>query len=131
MEECIFCKIVSGEEPCFQIYEDNIFFAFLDIFPVSKGHVLLIPKKHYKWVHDVPEFSKYWEKALMIKQTIDKSLNPKWVQYFTYGVIEHAHIHIIPRYENLPGSPLLPQARESKASDEELQEIAEKIRKNL
>ena len=131
MEECIFCKIVVNEQSSFKVFEDKDFCAFLDIFPISKVHVLLIPKKHFRWVHNVPNFSGYWEHELRIKKAIDKSLNPKWVQYFTYGLVPHAHIHIIPRYESIEGSSLLLPARTTKASDKELQEVAEKIRKNL
>ncbi len=100
MDNCIFCQIVAGKSPSFKVYEDGLFFGLLDINPASKGHTLLVPKKHYKWVHDVPEFGLYFETGLKIKKAMDMTLHPLWVQYLTHGLIPHAHIHIIPRYDS-------------------------------
>ncbi len=129
MPDCIFCKIVKGEIPSYKIYEDENFYSFLDINPASKGHVLVIPKDHYRWVHDVPEFGQYWETALKIKKAIDKALSPEWTQYITHGAIPHAHIHVIPRYE--PISDVIPRTEIIKISKEELTELAEKIKNAL
>ena len=57
MEECLFCKIVKGELPSSKIYEDEDTLAFLDLFPVNKGHSLVISKEHYENIFDVPEES--------------------------------------------------------------------------
>jgi histidine triad (HIT) family protein len=130
MEKCIFCQIVSGKSPSYKVYEDDLFYGFLDIFPVTKGHILLVPKKHYRWVHDVPEFGQYWETALKLKKVLDKTLKPKWVQYFTHGLISHAHIHILPRYDEV-GTGFLPNGKIDPPSKEEMTAIATKIRKNL
>ena len=46
MDSCIFCKIIAGEIPSVKIYEDDLVYAFMDIAPINKGHVLVIPKKH-------------------------------------------------------------------------------------
>ena len=54
MQECIFCQIVAGKLPSYKVYEDEEFLAFLDIFPKSTGHTLVIPKKHVEWVWDLP-----------------------------------------------------------------------------
>ena len=54
-EDCIFCKIGSGQIPSKKIYEDENTFSFLDIFPAAKGHALVIPKKHYATILDIPE----------------------------------------------------------------------------
>lgn len=130
MNDCIFCKIVKGELPSYKVYEDEQFIGILDIFPVSKGHVLVIPKKHYAWVYDVPEFGKYWEVARIIMKAVEAATSPEWTQFFTHGAIRHAHIHIIPRYENIQGSTFIPAENiKSKSSKEEMEEIAEKIRK--
>jgi histidine triad (HIT) family protein len=97
--DCIFCKIVNGEIPSYKVYEDTLFFGFLDIFPISKGNVLLIPKKHYRWVNDVPEFGAYWEAARTISRKIVNKLCATSISYLTYGEeVPHAHIRIIPRY---------------------------------
>ena len=52
--DCVFCKIVNKEIHANIVYEDDNFLAFLDIHPQSPGHTLVIPKKHYRWVWDVP-----------------------------------------------------------------------------
>ena len=66
MDDCIFCKIVKGEIPCFKVYEDENFLGFLDINPLNPGNSLLIPKEHYRWVIDVPKFGQYFEIAKKI-----------------------------------------------------------------
>lgn len=97
--DCIFCKIINGELPCYKIYEDEHFLGFLDIFPLSKGNTLLIPKKHYRWVNDVPEFGSYWETAKKISDKIQDRLGATSISYLTFGEeVFHAHIRIIPRY---------------------------------
>ncbi len=53
-QDCIFCKIVAGEIPCFKIYETENVLSFLDIGPVNKGHALVIPKVHYENIWDMP-----------------------------------------------------------------------------
>lgn len=98
MSDCVFCKIVAGDLPCYKIYEDPLFFGFLDIYPRTRGHSILVSKKHYKWVYDVPEFDKFWLTALKITKAMQKALNPTFVTYVTHGLeIPHAHIHIMPR----------------------------------
>lgn len=127
MENCIFCKIIRSEAPSYKIYEDESFVGFLDIYPRNEGHTLLVPKNHYRWVYDVPEFSKYWKAALKITHAIQKALNPTFVAYVTHGLeIEHAHIHIVPRYDDTEFVPPV-----KNISKEKMQEIADKIRKVL
>lgn len=95
---CVFCKIVKGELPCYKIFEDNLFLGFLDIQPRVAGHTLLIPKKHYRWVSDVPEFDTYWLTTLQITNAMKKALTPTFITYVTHGLeVPHAHIHILPR----------------------------------
>jgi histidine triad (HIT) family protein len=97
--DCIFCKIVKGEIPCYKIYEDDLFIGFLDIFPLSRGNALVIPKAHHRWVNDVPEFGTYWEAARTIAESIEKNLGATAISYLTFGEeVPHAHIRIIPRY---------------------------------
>ncbi len=132
MLDCIFCKIVKGELPSYRIYEDNFFIAILDVFPVSKGHTLIIPKKHYQWVYEVEPFEKYWGVANKILIAMKKALNPEWMQYFTHGIIPHAHIHIIPRYESIKEGRVIPEENlTKKPGNEEMEQMAEKIRKAL
>ena len=101
MDNCIFCKIIRGEIPCQKIAENNDFLAFLTIYPFTEGHTLIIPKKHFRWVNDVPNFGEYWDFSRKVSQKIQNKLNPNFISYLTVGnQVPHAHIHIIPRYEN-------------------------------
>ncbi|MBI5072916.1 HIT family protein [Candidatus Woesearchaeota archaeon] len=128
MENCIFCKIAKGEIPCNKIYEDNEYLAFLDINPVNKGHTLVIPKKHFRWVYDVPEQGKYWTIAQKISQEMVKKIPAMFVHAVTWGEeVHHAHIHLIPRYED-DGIIGFPDFKNKKTfSQEEMKEIAEQI----
>ena len=107
---CVYCAIVAGTIPCAKVYEDDQFLAFLDIHPATKGHTLLIPKVHTRWVHDVEPFETYWSLARCIARSQDTHLNPTYIQYFTHGALDHAHIHIIPRYDGIDtADPILIQ----------------------
>jgi len=106
---CIFCKIARHEIQSHHIvYEDNDVIAFLDVHPISKGHTVVIPKKHFVNISDVPEevlckvmtVVKKISNALM-KVTKAKGFNVCVNNFKAAGqIIEHLHFHIIPRYEN-------------------------------
>lgn len=122
--ECVFCKIVKGELPSYKIYEDDSFVAFLDIFPRTKGHTLVIPKTHYRWVYDVPDFGRYWETVLKVTIAIQKGLEPQFITYVTHGLeVDHAHIHVLPRKGD---TEFVPEIK--KVSKEEMEEIASKLK---
>lgn len=126
MNDCIYCQIIKGESPCYKLYEDDLFICILDIFPRSKGHALVIPKKHYRWVYDVAEFKEYWDVALKLTKAMQKALTPEFVTYVTHGTqVFHAHILVMPRYKG--ETEYVPEIK--KLSKEEMEEIAEKIRK--
>lgn len=125
MEECIFCKIVKGQIPCYKVYDDKDFLGFLDIFPLSPGNTLLIPKKHYRWVYDVPNFGKYWEVARNIGTGIITSMGATSINFLTVGEeVPHAHIRIIPRYKN-DKSPI--EIFPKKLPEDEMKIITNKI----
>lgn len=99
MEDCIFCKIVKGEIPSFKVYEDNKFLGFLDIRPLNPGNVLLIPKDHYRWVTDVPDFGEYFDTAKKIGLASQEAVAADYLSFLTLGTeVPHAHIRIIPRF---------------------------------
>jgi len=128
MENCIFCQIVLGKLPCFKVYEDTEFLAFLDIYPRVEGHTLVIPKKHYRWVYDVPNFGNYWEVALKITKAMQKAFNPYFITYVTHGLeVLHAHIHILPRKKE--EEEFVPEVKN--ITQDSLSKIAEKIRRYL
>lgn len=97
MPDCIFCQIVKKEIPAETVYEDENFLAFLDIQPQAPGHCQVIPKKHYRWVWQVPGVGAYFEivrKIAMAQQKAFKQ-NGVWSR-ITGEEIEHAHIWIFP-----------------------------------
>ena len=100
MNDCIFCKIGYGEVPSEKIYEDENYLAFLDNAPVSKGHTLLIPKKHYRWFYDIPndEYSSLFLKAKELVPVLKDKYNTEYVKLGIVGTdVPHVHIHLIPR----------------------------------
>lgn len=99
--ECIFCSIVAGTLPNFTVYEDKDYLAFLDVFPRVKGHILVIPKDHHRWVYDVPNFGAYWEVAKKVGEKLQQSLGSEFISYITMGnEVPHAHIHVLPQQTN-------------------------------
>lgn len=132
MQDCIFCKIIAGESPSYKVYEDDDFLGFLDIYPKTIGHTLVVPKKHYQWVYDLSkdEFETYWGITHKITKAIQKSFSPYFISYLTYGLdVPHAHIHIMPYYKEV--GPAESVTLKEHLSKEQLTEIAEKIRKAI
>ncbi len=98
-DDCVFCQIVAGKIPCFKIYEDEEFLAFLDIYPWAEGHTLVIPKKHYRWVWDMPDelVARYFAVAKKIANHYRNVLGTEFVMSWIYGYdVPHAHIHLAP-----------------------------------
>jgi len=126
MNDCIFCKIVSGQAPCYKVYEDKDFLGFLDIRPLNFGHCLMIPKKHYRWVYEVPNYSEYWEAVKKLALSVKKATQATSINFLISGEeIDHAHIWIIPRFYNDGG--VLRLINIKKFSEEEMKSIAAKI----
>lgn len=122
MDTCLFCKIVKKEVPSYKIYEDEEFIGFLDVFPRAKGHALIIPKKHYRWVYDVPNFGEYWEAAKVTAQKIQIVLGSKFISFLTSGLdLPHAHIHILPDGNGMKFTEV------KKVNKEELEKLAKDI----
>ena len=104
----VFHKIVAGEIPCYKIYEDENFLAFLDINPVCEGHTLLIPKSSAKWVWDVEKYSEYFETARKIIRHFQKVSGNELVTMKVIGTdVPYAHIHIMPFDPNYGSRPAL------------------------
>lgn len=124
----LFTKIVQGDIPSHKIAETNQFLAFLDVFPLAKGHVLVIPKKETDSIFDVEdqEYKDLWAFAKKTAKAIEKSIPCKKVGVAVIGLeVPHAHIHLIPlqSVEDINFSrPKL------KLESAELEEIAERIR---
>lgn len=125
---CIFCQIVKNQKFSHKIYEDQRFLAFLDVYPRTEGHTLVIPKIHYRWVYDVPFFDQYWLTVLKITNAMKKAFNPYFISYTTHGLqIPHAHIHILPRKKR--ETDFIPEVKN--ISYKQLSLIANKLKKFL
>lgn len=108
MEDCVFCKILNKEIPSYKIYEDKLVYAFLDIADDAVGHTLVIPKKHYVNILDVP--LKEYVKVLKVVKLISTHyvdncgftginiLNANGIN--AQQSVSHLHFHIIPRKKN-------------------------------
>lgn len=126
MSDCIFCKIAKGETLCFKIYEDEDFLAFLDINPFVDGHTLVIPKKHYQWVWDVPEVGKYFETVRKITNHYREVLGDEFVASIIWGTeVPHAHIHLLPKAYGLK---LFALGEKGRLSEEKARELVAKLR---
>lgn len=104
--DCLFCKIVSGDIPSYKIYEDDIVIAFLDINPDSNGHTLIIPKKHYLDMNDIPldTLTHIFKVAKELKNKLDKKLNTEGLTFIQNNgdiqEVKHFHLHLKPYYKN-------------------------------
>jgi histidine triad (HIT) family protein len=132
-EHCIFCQIVRNEKPANIIYEDGRTIAFLDIRPISEGHTLVVPKKHYRDIHEIPdkEAAFLFKVAKKVATAVEKGVNADGISIFQNNgraagqVIFHIHVHIVPRFEEKRMS------YRRNANSEELDNVAEKIRQYL
>lgn len=98
----IFTKIIQGEIPCYKIYEDDKTFAFLDIHPESKGHVLVIPKNEVDKIYNLPDED---YQALMVtvkklSQHMEKQLGARTLWKVVGTDVPHAHVHLMPLDES-------------------------------
>ncbi len=124
----IFTKIINGDIPCYKIAENDRFFAFLDINPLTKGHTLVIPKKETDYIFDIAddELAQMMLFAKKVALSVEKAISCKRIGIAVLGLeVPHAHIHLVP----MQGMGDLNFANAKlKLSKEEFEEIAEKIR---
>ncbi|MBP2258833.1 HIT family protein [Virgibacillus alimentarius] len=137
-QDCIFCKIINGEMPSAKVYEDEHVYAFLDISQVTKGHTLVIPKKHTKDLYDTPPevAGELFARIPRIANAIKETYQPVGINLLNNNekgagqVIFHLHIHIIPRYED-DGFSFKGENHTDEYSLENLQQMAKEISKEL
>ena len=107
-EKTIFEKIINGEIPCNKIYENEFVFAFLDISPHNPGHTLVVPKKPFENIFEIPkpDLNELINAVQFLSQKIKTALAADGIKISMNNgkaagqVVFHAHIHIIPRFEN-------------------------------
>ena len=100
MPNCLFCKFAKNSPEQGFVYEDEYFVAFLDISQMTEGHTLVIPRKHHRWVWDLPNIGQYFEVCQKIAARIQETYNVEQVYTLTMGsMVPHAHVHLIPKTE--------------------------------
>jgi histidine triad (HIT) family protein len=127
----IFSKIVNGEIPAYKVAEDENYLAFLDIFPVAKGHTLVIPKKEVDYLFDLDDnlYAGLQAFAKKVAVGLKKAIPCQKVGVLVLGLeVPHAHIHLIPMQNE---SDLLNFSKKIKFTPEEFQKIKEKISENI
>lgn len=123
----IFSKIVNNEIPYYKVSEDEDYLAFLDAFPLSYGHVLVIPKRETDYIFDLDsdKYSGLWNFSKKVAKAMDKVIVCKRIGVAVIGLeVPHAHIHLVP----INGISDINFEREKKTfSPDKMQEIADKI----
>lgn len=104
-DSCTFCRIVAGRAEAYKVYEDELSLAILDINPFSRGHCLVIPRRHVPWWHDLTE--KEVESLFVVARTVAdkimKTYSPDFVAMYARGRrIPHTHIFLVPTYKGDP-----------------------------
>lgn len=132
---CIFCKIIEGELPSYKIYEDEKTLGFLDINPVSDGHVLIVPKLHEQFVEKLPQenhdalFATIRKLVGPVQEAMDAPASNIIINNGPNAgqIVQHVHVHIIPRPKPI-GNQFFSDTSRQKKEKEYFSDIAEKIR---
>lgn len=135
---CIFCKIVQGEVPCFKIFEDRETLAFMDISPVHDGHCLVIPKAHCATVFDIAPRSvaAVARTAAAVAKAVNEAVKPDGLNLIQANgpgagqSVGHFHFHILPRQMN-DGVAINWERYQKPGDRARLSELAERIRRCL
>lgn len=138
--DCVFCRIIRGELPAHKVFEDDRTFAFLDAYPLARGHTLIVPKVHVARLEDPG-----WEEAKALFKTVHCLVGkvqeavkaPSSTVAINNGPesgqeIPHVHVHIIPRFRNDGGGPIHAIMRKRPhLTRDEMSKIAQRIRSLL
>jgi histidine triad (HIT) family protein len=136
VQDCIFCKIASGQIPATKIYEDEVIVAFLDIGPISDGHTLVMPRQHFEKVHNCPPelLGQIWTRLGKIAGAVALAVDSDGYNVLCNNgraagqVVDHLHFHIVPRKT---GDGVFAQWPSYKYRPGQVEIIADKIRKHL
>ena len=135
-ESCIFCRIAQKKAPASIVYEDDAVMAFLDIRPLNEGHTLVIPKRHYAFVYEVPdeEVAHLYKLVKKVALAVKKGVKAGGITIAQQNEkaagqdIFHVHVHVIPRYEGQK----LPRFEEvQEVSRARLDEVAKKLKQHI
>jgi histidine triad (HIT) family protein len=127
----IFSKIIAGDIPCYKIAENDDFIAFLDVFPLKKGHTLVVPKKEVDYIFDLDQetYSGLMNFSKQVAIAIEQAVPCNRISVGVFGLeVPHAHVHLIPMNTmndiNFANEKL-------KLSKEEFEQVAFEIRKYI
>jgi len=135
--ECIFCKIVAGEIPAVKVLDEEQALAFMDINPASRGHLLVIPKRHAENIFEIPEgdLAAVMKAVRRCARAAKEALKADGVTVLQFNgkasgqVVPHLHVHIMPRWAN---DGLSVSSWEMKPGNmEEIKDIAQRIKEHL
>jgi histidine triad (HIT) family protein len=135
--DCIFCKIIDGEIPAVKVLDEEMVLAFMDINPASRGHLLVIPKKHAESIFEISEgdLAAVTAAARRCARAVKEALKAEGLTVLQFNgrasgqVVPHLHVHIIPRWEN-DGLPI--SSWEMKPGDmAEIKDIAQKVKEHI
>lgn len=104
--DCLFCKIISGDIPCYKLYEDEFVLAFLDINPDSNGHTLIIPKTHFQDLDDIDleTLNHINNASKIVKKLLENKLQCDGISLLQNNgcvqEVKHYHLHLKPYYKN-------------------------------
>jgi len=127
----VFSKIITGDVPAYKVLENENFLAFLDIFPLAKGHVLVIPKNETDYLFDLSsdEYLELWKFAQQVAKAMEKVIECKRIGVAVIGLeVPHAHIHLVP-LNNV--SDINFERPKLSFSEDEMNEVAQNIRKEI
>lgn len=127
MEASIFTKIVNGEIPAYKLAEDDRYLAFLDVFPTTKGHTLVIPKQQIDYIFDLDDelYLGLMAFAKKVAAAVEKAVPCKRIGVAVVGIeVPHAHVHLIP----LNSMQDMNFANKKQFRKEEFEDVAQKIR---
>lgn len=127
----IFTKIINGDIPCYKIAEDENYFAFLDINPMSKGHTLVIPKLEVDYIFDLPQeqYEGLMQFSKKVAAAIEKVVPCQRIGLLVFGLeVPHAHVHLIPIKEATDMSITKPKL---KLEQKEFENLASQIQGNM
>ena len=130
MSDSIFTKIIKGEIPCYKVAEDDRFIAFLDVFPIKKGHTLVVPKAQIDYIFDLddPLLSDLMLFAKKVAKKMENAISCERIGVAVIGLeVPHAHIHLVPL--DTVGDIDFSQPK-LQLSTEEMAKIADSIRIN-
>ena len=128
----IFSKIIHGELPCYEIYQDNEVFAFLDIRPLALGHILVVPRQEIDDMLAVPLklYLKVMEEAQRISNALQKATSSKRVGLIVQGFeVPHFHVHLIPINSPADMSPSNARSRDANQMQDIQQRIIQHLKK--